>query len=247
MKAIWDSEWSITIQHNVANLLNSEHWSHIQRYLTPPARLLEAGCGIAKWVKFLKNHGYDVYGLDFSKVAIDSSLNIWPDLKLHVGDLRCMPFENSFFEGIISFGAIEHDEEGPDAALREMFRVLRPGGFLYCTVPCMNRLRRLGLMAIQDWVVRNPAVRRLTGRKPEVVFYEYLFTLSEYRKILSSAGFEVIDVIPLSPMELILGNRTGGLRWRFFQHIHQRFPWTLAHMMAAICRKPRSSMDATAG
>jgi ubiquinone/menaquinone biosynthesis C-methylase UbiE len=75
----------------------------------------------------------------------------------------------------MSLGAVEHDPDGPIVALKEMYRVLKPGGFLYCTVPCINRIRAMGLLAVMDWIICNKSVRRATGRTPEVQFFEYVY------------------------------------------------------------------------
>ncbi len=163
MQKRWDAEWQSCTGAGIPDLTSSENWPWVREYIRPPARVLEAGCGFARWVAFLDAQGYEAYGLDYSPVAVERSLAAWPKLRLTVGDLRRLPYEDGFFDGIVSFGAIEHDPDGPEAALAEMRRVLRSGGTMFCTVPCMNVLRRCGLMALQDWIVCNPTIRRLTG------------------------------------------------------------------------------------
>jgi SAM-dependent methyltransferase len=117
MESRWDCEWARSKRGvNVSDMVENENWTHIQRKILS-GRVLEAGCGIAKWVAFLDVLGYETYGIDNSTVAIQQSLKIWPNLRLSQGDLRAIPFDNVFFEGIICFGAIEHDIKGPQAAL----------------------------------------------------------------------------------------------------------------------------------
>jgi len=238
MEQRWDCEWAITKREQcVSRLAWDKNWPWISAYIRRPGPILEAGCGLAKWVRFLQNQGYEVWGLDYSSEAIVRSKMLWPDLMLLKGDMRALPFEDNFFDGIVSFGAIEHDINGPDAALREMYRVLRPNGILYCTVPCMNYVRRLGLMALQDWVVRNGIIRKLTGRKPDDVgFFEYVFEPQEYANILRSSGFTLLKLVPLGPHSLYLGSK-GSFRSKIIGSIHTSWPWVFAHMMAGICRK----------
>jgi len=231
MPTVWDHTW--TDQDIVPLTDEAEHWPYIAQYLSPPGRILEAGCGLARWVSFLEKKGFDSFGVDFSPLAIQRSLQVWPGMKLVRGDLRALPFENGFFRGIVSFGAIEHDEEGPDKALKELHRVLAPGGIMYCTVPCINGLRRLGYLALEDWIVCNRLIRRLTGRSPEVGFFEYVFTPQEYRDVLIAAGFSVVELIPLCPMEIPFLTRG-----KLLTAIWRRWPWFLCHMVAAVCRKP---------
>lgn len=234
----WDCEWATTKnEQSVSRLAWDENWPWIRAYLKRPCRILEAGCGLAKWVKFLQDQGYEVWGIDYSAEAIARSKVLWPELKLQKGDIRALPFDENFFDGILSFGAIEHDINGPDAALREMYRVLRPNGILYCTVPCMNYSKRLGLLALQDWIVRNRTIRKLTGRNPDdVEFFEYVFEPEEYVNILKSTGFILLKLVPLGPHSLYLGSK-GSFRFKIIGSIHTSWPWVFAHMMAGICRK----------
>jgi SAM-dependent methyltransferase len=235
MESRWDTEWNCKIEEvKLFKMEGNENWARIQTKL-PFGRVLEAGCGIAKWVAFLEKLGYEAYGLDFSAVAIQKSLQIWPTLRLSQGDLRAMPYADGFFNGIISFGAIEHDINGPQAALTEMYRVLRPGGMLYCTVPCMNWIRRAGLLSLQNRVVRNRVIRRLSGRQQDVEFFEYVFTPNEYASALRAAGFELIELVPLNPYSI---ESKGRIRRWMIQKVHNKWPWCQAHMMAALGRKP---------
>lgn len=247
MPVVWDKEWSGIVKAPRISE-SSEHWPHIRQLMKPGGRLLEAGCGLAKWVQFLDDHGFDAYGLDFSPVAIERSFQFWPGLKdrLFQGDLRKTPFEAGFFDGIVSFGAIEHDPDGPDKALKEMLRILAPGGVMYCTVPCYNLLRRSGEMALLQWLVTNRTIRRMTGRKPDVSFYEYLFSPKEYRAHLEKAGFEGVELLPLSPRIDFLNTEGPGLASRCVHGMHRRWPWLMPHMMAGICRKPDAAPNPSA-
>jgi SAM-dependent methyltransferase len=234
MESRWESEWRLVDSAgDVAALATNENWLRIRSHM-PSGRILEAGCGIAKWVAFLDRVGYETHGLDYSAIAIRKSLGLWPKLRLAQGDLRAMPYADAFFDGIVSFGAIEHDVNGPQDSLTEMYRVLRPAGVLYCTVPCMNWIRRAGYLALQNWVVRNQTIRRLSGRGPDVMFFEYVFTPAEYVKALEAAGFEVVELVPLDPYCLA---STPIIRRMVKQVVHKQWPWCLAHMMAAVCRK----------
>jgi SAM-dependent methyltransferase len=235
MESRWDAVWSMQCEADASRMATSEHWASIKRSI-PSGRVLEAGCGVARWVAFLDMAGYEAYGLDYSKTAVEKSLALWPNLRVRQGDLRAMPFDSDFFDGVVSFGAVEHDVNGPGDALAEIYRVLRPGGMLYCTVPCMNWLRRTGLLALSDWVVCNRTIRRLAGRGVDVEFFEYVFKPTEYHAAIQGAGFDQVELIPLSPRDT--GERRP-VRRRVVRIVHQRWPWCLTHMMAAVCRKPQ--------
>ena len=221
-------------------------WPLIQQYIPKGSRVLEAGCGLAKWVWCLQDQGYEAYGIDFSQAAVAKSLERWPDLRLELGRIQEMPYEDGFFDGIVSFGAIEHDEAGPQAMLAEMHRVLRPEGVLYCTVPCHNLLRRAGLGRLGEFRQCNRTLRKLRGLPPDIEFWQYSWTASEYEQILRGAGFNLIAVQPLVPSSLWRGRRQAGLRRRFVDAVHKRCPWLMPHMMAGICVKPEEKSAAQA-
>jgi SAM-dependent methyltransferase len=238
MEARWDAEWcGANGPSPSADQSAGDRWPLIRAAMAPGGRVLEGGCGLGQWVRFLGDQGYEAYGVDYSLVAIQEGLRRWPDMKLVRADMRRMPFEDGFFDGIVSFGAIEHDIDGPDAVLREMRRVLRPGGVLFCTVPCYNLSRRMGTLAVRDWLVCNKTIRRLTGRKPDVSFFEYVWTPGEYADIMTRNGFLDVRLEPLTPRPEWLG-RPGSFRRRFLESVHRRWPWLTPHMMAAICRCP---------
>ncbi len=63
------------------------------------------------------------------------ALDVVPALGLHVvGNTLALPFAANTFDGIVCTEVLEHVPE-PEQALREIARVLRPGGRVYVTVP----------------------------------------------------------------------------------------------------------------
>ena len=66
-----------------------------------------------------------------------------PELKVCIGDVGELPFKNRYFDGYWSLGLIEHYYYGFESMLKEMYRVLRPSGYLFLTFPSMNMLRSM--------------------------------------------------------------------------------------------------------
>ena len=68
---------------------------------------------------------------DKQYIILDKVVDYHPDI---VGDIHDLPFENNSIESIVCIAVLEHVER-PWQAVDEMYRVLRPGGFLYIYAP----------------------------------------------------------------------------------------------------------------
>ena len=103
-------------------------------------RFLDAGCGTGDFIPDLLARGSEVFALDFAEEMIEQSKKRLAidgtDRRVHfsVGDVCNLTFTTNFFDGIIAVGLVEYLAD-LDGALRQMFRVLKPGGILVVTVP----------------------------------------------------------------------------------------------------------------
>jgi hypothetical protein len=59
-----------------------------------------------------------------------------------------------------SFGVVEHWVDGPQAPLRDIFRVLKPGAKAFIAVPSFNSVRRLKRALWCDEIPRLPGAGR---------------------------------------------------------------------------------------
>jgi SAM-dependent methyltransferase len=145
----------------VASCHREEITPYILRYLEKRGPILEAGCGLGRFVVFLEQQGFrDVRGIDISPDAIGIVKKIAPSLNVTCADVSALPFEDSSVQGIISLGVVEHFEEGPRAALQEFQRVMSPGATALITVPFLNLVRRVKQTArIYDISERIRAMR----------------------------------------------------------------------------------------
>ncbi|HWP67343.1 MAG TPA: methyltransferase domain-containing protein [Candidatus Limnocylindria bacterium] len=159
--------------------------------LPPQARVVDAGCGMGKWPIALRRLGHHAVGLDLSRAALELARDRDPAVPLVVADARCMPLRSHVLDAVLSEGVVEHEEEGPLASLRELHRVLKPGGTLILDVPYDNWLRRLVMNHLQTWVT---ARRRRAGWT--LGFSEYRYTHREVLGFLEAAGFEPISAHP---------------------------------------------------
>jgi tellurite methyltransferase len=102
--------------------------------------ILDAGCGAGRnLIYFLKN-GYKVYGIDPNFEAVNQVISLSKELSptnsssnFKVAYAESIPFDDSSFDLVIS-SAVLHFANNPahfDAMLRDMWRVLKPGGYFF--------------------------------------------------------------------------------------------------------------------
>lgn len=114
----------------------------VKRYLPRKKNLkiLDAGCGTGLLMKKLEDFG-DVWGVDISPEAIKFS-KARGIKNVSLSSVEKLPFQNKFFDIVVSVDVLYHQKVGSDAqALKEFSRVLKPGGFLIVKVPAFDWLR----------------------------------------------------------------------------------------------------------
>lgn len=138
----WDEHWAETPEVSAVNRFNSFVVTNTRRWLPIGSKILDGGCGLAHTVYSLHQVGYQAYGVDFAVKTVELVNEHAPELNVVPGDVRDLPFAESFLDGYWSIGVIEHFIEGYDAIVEEMRRVLKPGGVAFVTVPSVSPIRK---------------------------------------------------------------------------------------------------------
>jgi SAM-dependent methyltransferase len=91
----------------------------------------DLGCGPGHVARYLHDQGVRMLGIDLSPRMIDSARQRSPDIEFRVGDMRALDLPDAALAGIVAFYSLIHiDEHEMGATLRELRRVLAPGGLL---------------------------------------------------------------------------------------------------------------------
>jgi SAM-dependent methyltransferase len=116
----------------------------------PSKRLLDVACGIGDFLHVAKDFA-DVYGVDVSCRAVSEAAKRVPQGHFVCCAAESLPYENSFFDYVVSLGSIEHFVE-IEGALAEMGRVLKSDGKILLMTPNLYSWYNL----IKVWVFKVP-------------------------------------------------------------------------------------------
>lgn len=140
------------------------YWRDVTRHFAPDTALLDVGCGTA----WLADHFARYTGIDGSPAAIEEAARRGRHVLLADLD-QPLPFEDAAFGGAIVKDVLEHLAD-PVALVREVHRVVAPGGRVFASSPDAQR-----------WVWND-----YTHRRP--------FTRSAFRRLFADQGWRVEHV-----------------------------------------------------
>lgn len=95
-------------------------------------KVLDLGCGTGRLTKELLDRGAEVVGVDVSEEMLKILQKKFPQVKTVLADAENLPFEDEEFDLIIANFLIVHFKD-LDSLFREVYRVLRSGGYLILT------------------------------------------------------------------------------------------------------------------
>lgn len=163
-----------------------------------PKKVLDAGCGRGFYTAMLSKYSFikEIHGVDISneyltqaqKTAGKSS-----KVFLKQGSIYDLPFPNNHFDTVICSEIFEHLDKDVKA-MKEIHRVLKPGGILLASVPHQNFPF---LWDPLNWIL----MKVLKTHVPKHIWWlagiwadhERLYTSDELRKKIKKAGYTVVE------------------------------------------------------
>ena len=208
-------------KHIVPDLTYSQtqYEAVLRRYVTPATRWLDLGCGrhlLPEWrdqqERELIGRAHSVVGIDLDFESLVDNTSIRDRCQSSVVDL---PFASESFSLVTANMVVEHLDE-PAIMLRELSRVLIPGGHLIFHTPNARAFPTAVVRRIPDGLKKTLAYW-LDGREGKDVFPTYYRANApaEIRDFAAKTGFEVAElnllsttavfalVAPLAALELL--------------------------------------------
>lgn len=156
-------------------------------------RILDLAAGTGTSSMALRGPGISVVAADFSRGMIEEGKRRYPELEFEFADAMALPFKDQSFDVVtISFGL--RNVQDHHVALREMLRVLKPGGRLViCEFSHVSGLLGIFYRFYLNRVL--PALSSLASKTPEAYSYlsESISAWPNQEKLkqdITSAGFK---------------------------------------------------------
>ena len=189
---------------SVRNLQDSRR--SVPKLLEGESRILDVGCGIGQTLLAPELNSAAVRcGVDIDSLAIEYGRSHYPSMDLRVASAEELPFANDSFDLVISRVALPYSDF-PEA-LRQIRRVLRPGGRLWAVLHPWNMerarlFRSLTALAAKNladsaYVLTNSAILHFFGRsfpRPWSSLHETVQTSAGMHRMLTRIGFDHIQI-----------------------------------------------------
>jgi len=170
-------------RHNIEPLLDAAG-------VRPGSRVLDIGCGAGMLAAAAAARAASVIGFDMAEEMVKLARRLHPRLQFEQGLADALPCSDGQFDAVVGNLLLPHLPD-PDAALRELSRVLAPGGRLALSMwssPATSRF--LGIVLDAVAFARAPAVPGIPPGPPPWRFSDE----KELQRLLSRAGLKSTEI-----------------------------------------------------
>ncbi len=120
-------------------------------------KVLEVGCGEGYGVDILAPYANEYIAIDKFQTNLDDYINKHPNVQFEQMSVPPLPFPDNHFDSLVTFQVIEHIEDDEEM-IKEMARVLKPGGIMVMTTPNIKMS-----LTRNPWHVREYTVQELAA------------------------------------------------------------------------------------
>jgi len=166
-----------------------QRWQRRVQMLSGHLRLgmtvLEIGCGTGYFTRELTRRGADIVAIDVSPDLLEIAKAKYsaPNVRYEIQNAYSLTYADAMFDSVVGSSILHHLEI--EEALREIYRVLKPGGTVYFTEPNMLNPQ----IAMQKNI---PWIKRRLGDSPdETAFFRW-----PLRRLLEQTGYRDVRIDP---------------------------------------------------
>lgn len=173
----------------------AKHWAEIMGDAPfVGARLLDVGCATGTFMLNARERGWDVQGIELGKhLAVFAKHKRGLNVTVGAAENIIGRFGEATFDAVTIWEVIEHMRD-PVSVMRQMYRVLKPGGKLYLATPNVD-----GWVSQYQFHVLKPIAG--IWSHPEPPLHLYQFSRRTIRKLFDPAQFVdlhfLYDDVPL--------------------------------------------------
>jgi SAM-dependent methyltransferase len=182
----WERSWEVEGINRFSShsaFVARTKWSYLNQDLRGRKGVaLEVGCGSGHMASQMAADGFWAVLVDYSPAAVLCARNSWQEFPRRdrksyaIGDALSLPFQDNSVDAVVSCGLLEHFES-PLAPIREMTRVLKPGGLFYADI-CP---RKFSLIGAFDYLYPRPKG-----------WYEARLSKEDIREMIAAAGLNLV-------------------------------------------------------
>ncbi len=188
-----------TLYPHVPPLSHWRAWEYAayQKYeLT--GRILDLGCGDGRYFRLIWPHATDVVGVDMDPTVAELGKQSGVYRKVHVASAHQLPEESESFDHFFANCSLEH-MDNLDAVLAEIYRCMKPGARLLCSV-VTDRFVQWSLLP--NLVAMAGYGEAAAGLQNDFVNYHRLanpLSAKDWLQRFTNAGLVIEEHVPILP------------------------------------------------
>jgi len=174
-----------------------DRYAMTERLIEPGERILDIGCGNGHMLRKIKDEFHELYGMDISPSRLQEAKKKIEEL--YPSDIskfkfieenadEPLPFPDNYFDAVICVAVIEHVYD-IFSLVREMYRVLKPDGYVIAEVPNIGYLKyRIQFLLGKLPATSNPYNWQEIGWDGGHIHY---FTMRKFCWLFEQQGFKI--------------------------------------------------------
>lgn len=205
------------------------YWSELKRfvdYVREGESILDVGCGNGRTYALFKDKKIDYAGVDVSEALIAKARELWKEGGpiFEQGDVMDLPVPDDRYDAALAVAVLHHIPSTAYrlAALKEITRAVRPGGYVLMTNWNLWQARYWRMIWHQRFGKRNGwdfGDFKISWKQTPFARYYHAFTKKELSGLCRTAGLDVVEQYYVKK-----GEMTG---------------WARGENLVTICRKPQ--------